>query len=95
MLKSVVRMFAMAIACVVTANHATAQSEPNLDVDGARIQNADNESGNWMSHGRSYDEQRFSPLESINDQNVGGHICLTGSGWWGCWRAGAGLVVSN
>lgn len=72
MLKSVVRMFAMAIACVVTANHATAQSEPNLDVDGARIQNADNESGNWMSHGRSYDEQRFSPLESINDQNVGG-----------------------
>lgn len=39
-------------------------------VDGARIQAADQEPGNWMSHGRTYDEQRFSPLTRINDGNV-------------------------
>ena len=27
--------------------------------------------GQWMSHGRTYDEQRFSPLDAINDQNIG------------------------
>lgn len=30
-------------------------------VDGARIIAADQEPGNWMSHGRTYDEQRYSP----------------------------------
>ncbi|WP_414704887.1 PQQ-binding-like beta-propeller repeat protein, partial [Pseudomonas sp.] len=40
------------------------------EVDGKRIAAADNEPGNWMSHGRTYDEQRFSPLTHINDSNV-------------------------
>lgn len=26
---------------------------------------------NWLSHGRTYDEQRFSPLDRINTGNVG------------------------
>jgi quinohemoprotein ethanol dehydrogenase len=39
-------------------------------VDGDRIANADREPGNWMSHGRTYNEQRFSPLQTINDKNV-------------------------
>lgn len=39
-------------------------------VDQARIQNADSEPGNWMSHGRTYSEQRFSPLTQITTQNV-------------------------
>ena len=39
-------------------------------VDGARILGADREPQNWMSHGRTYDEQRFSPLKEINDENV-------------------------
>jgi len=37
----------------------------------ARIIAADKEPGNWLSHGRTYDEQRFSPLEQINRENVG------------------------
>ena len=41
------------------------------DVDGARILAADAEPGNWMSYGRTYDEQRFSPLSKINDANAG------------------------
>lgn len=40
-------------------------------VYGNRIINADNEPGNWLSHGRTYDEQRFSPLAQINSDNVG------------------------
>ncbi len=41
------------------------------DVDTARILNADSEPGNWMTYGRTYDEQRFSPLTKINDKNAG------------------------
>lgn len=40
------------------------------DVDGQRIANADAEPGNWMSHGRDYGEQRYSPLKKITDENV-------------------------
>lgn len=40
-------------------------------IDDARINNADSEPGNWLSHGRTYEEQRFSPLTQINRDNVG------------------------
>ena len=40
-------------------------------VDEERIVAADSEPGNWLSHGRTYDEQRFSPLTDINTGNVG------------------------
>jgi quinohemoprotein ethanol dehydrogenase len=39
-------------------------------VDGARIAGADSEPQNWLSHGRTYDEQRYSPLRQINTGNV-------------------------
>jgi quinohemoprotein ethanol dehydrogenase len=39
-------------------------------VDEARILRADHEPGNWLTHGRTYDEQRFSPLDQINSGNV-------------------------
>ena len=41
------------------------------NVDESRLLHADQEPGNWMSYGRTYNEQRFSPLKQINDQNVG------------------------
>ncbi|MBE9538194.1 MAG: PQQ-binding-like beta-propeller repeat protein, partial [Proteobacteria bacterium] len=41
------------------------------DVDGDRIINADAEAGSWLAHGRTYDEQRFSPLDQINVESVG------------------------
>ena len=41
------------------------------DVDGARILAADKEPGNWMTYGRTYNEQRFSPLDQINADNAG------------------------
>ena len=39
-------------------------------VTGDRIVNANAEPQNWLSHGRTYDEQRFSPLYDINESNV-------------------------
>ncbi|WP_221793932.1 PQQ-dependent dehydrogenase, methanol/ethanol family [Aquisediminimonas sediminicola] len=38
---------------------------------GARIIAADSEPQNWLSTGRNYQETRFSPLDQINDANVG------------------------
>ena len=35
-----------------------------------RLRNADLEPGSWMSYGRTYSEQHFSPLKQINDHNV-------------------------
>ena len=40
------------------------------NLDGERIVNADDEPGNWLAHGRTYDEQRFSPLDQITADNV-------------------------
>ena len=40
-------------------------------IDDARIVNADSEPGNWLAHGRTFEEQRFSPLTDINRENVG------------------------
>jgi PQQ-dependent dehydrogenase (methanol/ethanol family) len=40
-------------------------------VDSARIINADQEPGNWLTHGRDYAENRQSPLTQIRPENVG------------------------
>jgi quinohemoprotein ethanol dehydrogenase len=48
---------------------ARAQSAAN-GVDADRITNADAEPGNWLSYGRTYSEQRYSPLARINDKNA-------------------------
>ncbi|MBF8300320.1 MAG: PQQ-dependent dehydrogenase, methanol/ethanol family, partial [Acidobacteria bacterium] len=37
----------------------------------ARLTAADAEPGEWMSHGRTYGEQRFSPLDGITTETVG------------------------
>jgi PQQ-dependent dehydrogenase (methanol/ethanol family) len=54
-----------------TAQDSNPERMKPADVDSARIIGADREPGNWMSHGRDYGEQRFSPLKEVNDQNIG------------------------
>jgi quinohemoprotein ethanol dehydrogenase len=54
-----------------TAQDSNPERIKPADVDTARITGADREPGNWMSHGRDYREQRFSPLKEVNDQNIG------------------------
>jgi alcohol dehydrogenase (cytochrome c)/quinohemoprotein ethanol dehydrogenase len=41
------------------------------NVDAKRLLAAADDGANWLSYGRTYDEQRFSPLTAINDKNVG------------------------
>lgn len=50
---------------------STGRSASAVTVDASRISGADQEPGNWLTYGRTYDEQRFSPLKQINDQSVG------------------------
>jgi alcohol dehydrogenase (cytochrome c)/quinohemoprotein ethanol dehydrogenase len=39
-------------------------------VTGARLEDTDGEARNWLSYGRTYDEQRYSPLTKINADNA-------------------------
>ncbi|MBV8843479.1 MAG: PQQ-binding-like beta-propeller repeat protein, partial [Bryobacterales bacterium] len=40
-------------------------------IDDARLRSAEQDSGNWLMYGRTYDDHRFSPLNQVNDQTVG------------------------
>ncbi|MDH3266880.1 MAG: PQQ-dependent dehydrogenase, methanol/ethanol family, partial [Gammaproteobacteria bacterium] len=48
-----------------------AQETRTAWVDAERIINADVEPENWLAHGRTFDEQRYSPLDQINVANIG------------------------
>src|SRR5690349_23457465 len=60
-------LIAVAAAFIAVSGMA-AQRAANVDT--ARLVNADREPGQWLSVGRTYDEQRFSPLTQINTDNV-------------------------
>jgi alcohol dehydrogenase (cytochrome c)/quinohemoprotein ethanol dehydrogenase len=57
-------------ACLSASTQAASRSAA---VDGNRLRAADSpaNAGQWMSYGRDYSEQRFSPLKQINAGNVG------------------------
>lgn len=65
-----------AMVCSATAlpGQSSAAGAPQLAnpaaVDQQRLGAADQDPGQWMSHGRDWTEQRFSPLNQINDRNV-------------------------
>jgi alcohol dehydrogenase (cytochrome c)/quinohemoprotein ethanol dehydrogenase len=42
-----------------------------LDVTAAMVTEADKHPGEWLEHGRTYSEQRYSPLSQIDRSNVG------------------------
>ncbi len=71
------------LSSACTANDGTASVQPPpapqslparrfAAVDAPRLLAADEpaNSGQWMSYGRDYDEQRFSPLTDINTRTV-------------------------
>ena len=65
--------WAAAVALVAGFAASAVANEPGrgiASVDGARISAADSEPHNWLAHGRTWSEQRFSPLESIARENV-------------------------
>jgi len=50
---------------------STEMPHPTASIDDAHLLSADEDAANWLMYGRTYDEQRFSPLQQINDNTVG------------------------
>jgi quinohemoprotein ethanol dehydrogenase len=46
------------------------QGGKGANVDDARLSGASADADNWLSYGRTYDEQRFSPLTDVSVENV-------------------------
>jgi quinohemoprotein ethanol dehydrogenase len=73
---SVCAVSALLIGCSKDAGNtaagdsATGAQATAAAVDGKRLLAANEEPGQWMAPGRTYDEQRYSPLNQINDSNV-------------------------
>ena len=55
---------------IADAPYADETPAEHANVGFGRLIAADEEPGQWMAHGRTYDEQRFSPLDDINTGNV-------------------------
>lgn len=68
-LASLVLVAVLISACQHKAAEAPAATQAAA-VNGARLIAADEEPGSWMSYGRTYDEQRYSPLQQVTDKNV-------------------------
>jgi PQQ-dependent dehydrogenase (methanol/ethanol family) len=62
-------MAVAALLVVAGCSKAPPAPVPAGNVDGARIQAAD-KNAEWLTVGRTYSEQRFSPLDRINADNV-------------------------
>ena len=62
----------MALACAVVwlASLAGCSHKQESVVDDAALRAADGDTADWMTYGRTYSEQRFSPLKSIDEQSV-------------------------
>lgn len=56
--------------CGAPASDSSKSAPLPAAVDAVRLTNADNDTANWMTYGRTYSEQRFSPLKQIDTQNI-------------------------
>src|SRR5262245_48109664 len=67
MMKS--RLAAVLVALVWSIDQSQAADAPAA-VDAKRMSSADGDAANWLSYGRTYSEQRFSPLTRITAANA-------------------------
>jgi alcohol dehydrogenase (cytochrome c)/quinohemoprotein ethanol dehydrogenase len=63
-------LVAIVSACGQRPPVAGAPAQRVAEVDAARLTAADQDTTDWLMHGRTYGEQRYSPLELINTTNV-------------------------
>ena len=67
-------VIALASGCARESPPAAPPAAPApkpAQVDAARLTAAAADGANWLSYGRTYDEQRFSPLKQLDAGNVG------------------------
>jgi quinohemoprotein ethanol dehydrogenase len=50
---------------------ACGHTSANKEIDDPELRAGDADSANWTTYGRTYSEQRFSPLKQIDEQTVG------------------------
>jgi quinohemoprotein ethanol dehydrogenase len=61
------------VVVIVMALHSSAgRPAKQADVNEARVMAESADGSDWLLNGRTFDEQHFSPLTQITDQNVGG-----------------------
>ena len=74
--RSQTALLAILFLCTFTPEPHQAQKRPGSTgakaVDDAALRNAEGRAGDWLTHGRTYSEARFSPLSQINAANVKG-----------------------
>ncbi len=58
------------LTVLLTAVLPGVSSVQGAGVDSSRILNAASNNAEWVTHGRTYDERRYSPLATINQSNV-------------------------
>src|SRR5687768_2126777 len=58
-------------ACQQQKDLAPSTRRTFANVDDARLARAESNADDWLSYGRTYNEQRFSSLQQINANNVG------------------------
>src|SRR5580765_7060818 len=58
-----------AAICILAVAGCGNKQKPSV-VDDAALRAADSDSANWITYGRTYSEQRFSPLKQIDEQSV-------------------------
>jgi alcohol dehydrogenase (cytochrome c)/quinohemoprotein ethanol dehydrogenase len=78
MRKAGIRVFAVVLGVLIlqgfnalSAREAEPQAATAAKVSDAQIVKAESQPGDWLTYGRTYSEQRFSPLRAINDQSAG------------------------
>jgi quinohemoprotein ethanol dehydrogenase len=81
---------ALALSAVTLLAAAAAAGHGPAHVDNARMLQADANPGQWMGPGRTYDEQRYSPLTQINEKTVS----KLGLAWYADLDADRGMEAS-
>src|SRR6202030_138095 len=66
-LRSIPGAAALLFTCLTGTTRAADAQGP---IDGTRIANAERDPGNWLTYGRTYSEQRYSPLKQISAENA-------------------------
>lgn len=71
-MRSSLAVFSLCMTVLATSGCGGNGESPGgaAGVDDAALRSADERVGDWLTHGRTYSEQRYSPLDQIDSQNV-------------------------
>ena len=58
------------VSCFEAGAQETRRAQKTYDIGNAELVAAEGNQGDWLSYGRTYKEQRFSPLDQITSDNV-------------------------